>query len=142
MKHARIVAEFYRRVWAIREETLVAMQELLRLQSVEGLKWTIEEIRERINASNAANGYVGHERGGARFLTEDADFLPMEAAGKRNAAASGSVALIPMTGIISHRMSMMGDISGPGGTSTQKLTGQFRQALEDTNCKAIVFDVD
>jgi signal peptide peptidase SppA len=47
-----------------------------------------------------------------------------------------------MTGIISHRMSMMSEISGSGGGSTQALTAQFRQALNDDNCKAIVFDVD
>ena len=47
-----------------------------------------------------------------------------------------------MTGIISHRASMMSEISGSGGGSIQSLTAQFRQALADTNCKAIVFDVD
>jgi signal peptide peptidase SppA len=67
----------------------------------------------------------------------------MQAAnGKRNSAGPGSVAVIPIRGIISQRMNMMSEISGAGGTSTEKLTTQFRQALEDGNCKAIVFDVD
>lgn len=148
MKYSRIVAEFYRQSWALREETLFAMQELIRLQAFEGLKWTPEEIRERIEAANAASGYQTEERKGARFVAQDKfddaqDSLPMQAAnGKRNAAAPGSVAVIPIRGIISQRMSMMSEISGGGGTSTEKLTGQFRQALEDGNCKAIVFDVD
>jgi capsid assembly protease len=149
MKYARIIAEFYSRPWAIKEETLIAMQELLRLQG-DGIKWTVEEIRQRIAASNAANGFVARDSGEARWLTAEGKLVgfdyfasaPMEAAGKRNSAAPGSVALIPITGIISHRMSMMGDISGPGGTSTTRVAGQFRQALEDGNCKAIVFDVD
>lgn len=141
MKYSRIVAEFYRRVWVIREETLVAMEGLLRQQAW-GTKWTPEEIRERIAAANAASGYLGHESFEARFLAFDDEPMPMLAAGKRNAAKPGSVAVIPMTGIISHRASMMSEISGGGGGSVQNLTAQFRQALADTNCKAIVFDVD
>src|ERR1700683_3447769 len=113
MKYSRIVAEFYRRVWAIREETLTDMQNLIRQQSA-GVKWSIEEIREHIAASNLRNGYLGHESMEARYLVaeekDDAIIIPLQAAsGKRNAAAKGSVAVIPMTGIISHRMSMMSE---------------------------------
>lgn len=141
MKYSRIVAEFYSRAWALREETLFAMQELIHLQAVEGYKWTAQEIRERIDAVNAENGYKPADRGGARFIAQES--IPMMAAtGKKNAAAPGSVAVIPISGIISQRMNMMSQISGAGGTSTEKLTAQFRQALGDTNCKAIVFDVD
>ena len=147
LKYSRIISEAYRRVWALREETLVAMQELLRQQS-SGVKWSLEEIRERIAAANAASGYLGHDDLEARYMVaqdwaDDAqESRPMQAAGKKNSAAPGSVAVIPVTGIISHRMSMMQDISGAGGGSIQALTAQFRQALEDGNCKAIVFDVD
>lgn len=147
MKYSRIVAEFYGRVWAIREETLLAMQELLRLQSA-GVKWSTEEIRERIAAANAASGFTGHQSE-ARYIVAQDKFddaqenLPMiGASGKRNSAGAGSVAVIPMMGTISHRMSMMSEVSGGGGASTQQLTANFRQALADTNCKAIVFDVD
>jgi len=149
MKYARIVAEVCGQPWAMREETVWAMQKLLRMQ-VTGVKWTAEEIRERIAESNAANGYVAVSRGGAHFLcsTEDVhgvfrtSALEMQAAsGKRNKAQPGSVALIPVVGIVANRMSSM-DISGPGGVSIQRLTAQFRQALEDGNCKAIVLDVD
>lgn len=147
MKYARIVAEFYRTEWALREETCFAMQELIRLQAFEGLKWTPEEIRERIDAANSANGYIAQDRfpDGCYLAGEkdNAVVIPMQAAnGKRAAAAPGSVAVIPIRGIISQRMNMMSEISGAGGTSIEKLTAQFRQALSDTNCKAIVFDVD
>src|SRR5580704_4497350 len=120
MKYQRIVAEFYSRVWTLREETLMAMQGLIRLQAA-GVKWTPEEIRERIEAANAASGFVGHETLEARYLAFDDEPMPMQAAGKRNAATKGSVAVIPMTGIISHRMSMMSEISGGGGGSVQSL---------------------
>jgi capsid assembly protease len=153
MKYSRIVAEFYRRVWAVREETLLSMRDLINQQSA-GAKWGPEEIRERIEASNLARGYVEHESIEARYLSLDKQgrdlSQPMVAGnnrdrsqqGGRNQAAPGSVAVIPMIGIISHRMSMMSEVSGGGGGSTQALTAQFRQALGDTNCKAIVFDVD
>jgi signal peptide peptidase SppA len=150
MKYSRIVAEFYRRVWALKEETLISMRDLIRQQSA-GVKWSLEEIRERIDASNLASGYVEHESFEARYLCFDQGrdlSQPMlvnstsAVKGGRSRAAPGSVAVIPMTGIISHRMSMMSEISGGGGGSTQALTAQFRQALGDGNCKAIVFDVD
>jgi signal peptide peptidase SppA len=55
-------------------------------------------------------------------------------------AGAGAVAVIPIYGIINQRYS--GDFSGPSGTSIQNLTQQFRQALNDPNVKAIIFDID
>jgi len=55
--------------------------------------------------------------------------------------ASGSVAVIPVYGLIMHRGSGM-DLSGPGGTSCESLSAQLRQAVNDPNVKAIVLDVD
>jgi signal peptide peptidase SppA len=142
MKYARIVAEFHSQVWAIREETLLAMAQLLRRHAYEGERLSAEEIRVRIDQSNLLNGYEPHKRLAASYLAFDDEPLEMQAAGKRVQAPKGSVALIPLVGIISHRMNMMADISGPGGASTQQITGLFRQALEDSNCQAIVFDCD
>src|ERR1700676_5415437 len=149
MKYARIIAEVYGRAWALPEATLLVMRDLLIQRVIGGAEWSAEEIRERIDASNEKNGYAPRAREEARYLFADGtaasewDDMPMRAAsGKRNAAAPGSVAVIPIVGIVSNRMSMMGDLSGSGGASAQKITLQFRQALEDGNCKAIVFDVD
>lgn len=149
MKYTHILASFCAQAWAIREETLAAMQELIRLQ-VGGAKWSAEEIQERINLSNEKNGTHAHLEPQMRFLAMDkfddaqAEGMDPTIQGRASGIAgkSGTVALIPIVGIISHRMNMMSQISGPGGTSIQKLTAQFRQAMEDTNCKAIVFDVD
>jgi signal peptide peptidase SppA len=58
-----------------------------------------------------------------------------------SASSSGSVAVIPVYGLIMHRSSSM-DISGPGGTSCESLSQQLRQATNDPNVKAIVLDVD
>jgi signal peptide peptidase SppA len=146
MKYAHAVAAFHQHCWALREETFSAMQSLL-LQRSEGARWSAEEIRERIAEANAANGYVPIARESARFLASSDDGgggIPMEGSnGRRNSAAPGSIAVIPMVGIISHRMSGMTSMSGPGvGASIQKLRAQFNQAMDDDSCKAIVFDVD
>lgn len=148
MKYTHILAEFCTRAWAIREETLSAMTDLLRLQ-VTGVKWSQSEIVDRIQFSNDQNGTKRREENAMKMLPvafDDDEGIAegdgTKAASGRGAAARGTVALIPIIGIISHRMNMMGSISGPGGTSIQKLTSQFRAALDDGNCKAIVFDVD
>jgi signal peptide peptidase SppA len=115
MKYAHLIAEFYSRVWAIRPEKLAAIDQLIRMRAA-GEKFTAEEIRERIGA---------------------------DAGSKRpRASTPGTVALIPIVGVISHRMNLMSEISGPGGTSIQQLTSRFRAAMDDASVKAIIFDVD
>jgi signal peptide peptidase SppA len=54
--------------------------------------------------------------------------------------AAGAVAVLPLFGLISHRANMMQEISG--GTSVEKFTAAFRQAVADPNIKAIVIDID
>lgn len=56
------------------------------------------------------------------------------------AASDGQVAVLPVYGTLAPRMNMMTEFSG--GTSTNMLAGAFREALADTNVKAIVFDHD
>ena len=55
--------------------------------------------------------------------------------------ASGSVAVIPIYGLIMHRGSGF-EMSGPGGTSCESLSQQIREAVNEANVKAIVLDVD
>ena len=63
-----------------------------------------------------------------------------EAAAQATARSGGMVAVLPVYGTISHRASLMTEMSG--GTSLQKLTGQFRQAANDPQVKAIVLEFD
>jgi signal peptide peptidase SppA len=111
-KYQHIRTEFYGKPWAILPEKLRQITQLLQF-AAEGGKYTDEEIRARIGA-------------GPRVTPK----------------TPGMVALIPIYGVVSHRMNMMNEISGGGGTSIEKLTATFRQALNDPNVKAIVFDVD
>jgi signal peptide peptidase SppA len=61
---------------------------------------------------------------------------------KVSASSTGSVAVMPLYGLILHRGSSMGDISGPQATSTARFLRQFRAAAEDPSVQAIVIDVD
>jgi len=53
---------------------------------------------------------------------------------------AGSVAIIPVYGMIAPRMNLLSEVSG--GTTYQKLTGQLRAAVNDKAIRNIVLDVD
>jgi hypothetical protein len=50
----------------------------------------------------------------------------MAVSDKQVAKQPGSVAVIQVSGLISQRISAMDDISGPGGTSTERVAAAFR----------------
>ena len=115
----RILRAAYSLMWAIQPEKLEAILGFLELKAA-GLAPKEDTLAEIQSASRLA----------AARATADAT------------AGSGVVAVLPLFGLITHRGNMMGDISGPRGTSTDKFTSQFRQAVADPNVKAIVIDVD
>src|SRR5580704_14701078 len=126
--YARILSELYGRAWALPEDLLLRMHQLFSVQA-SGVKWSDEEIRTRIAEANAQSGYERRDH--------------LAASERRGRNSGGKVAVIPIIGVISHRASMIAEISGPGaGTSIQRIKGQFREALQADDCKAIVFDVD
>lgn len=57
-----------------------------------------------------------------------------------SAASSGSVAVLPLYGLILQRGNM--DLSGPSCTSVVRFAQDLRQAINDPSVKAIVIDVD
>lgn len=67
--------------------------------------------------------------------------IALALSGQRSAARNpGSIAVLPLFGVVSQRMNLMTDTSG--GTSTEAFGAGFRQAVSDPNVKAIVLDVD
>jgi signal peptide peptidase SppA len=80
----------------------------------------------------------------AKVVAEIHGASEVQAARARKVTSStpGSVVVLPVYGLILHRGSSMGDISGPAATSTTRLLSQFKQAMSDPNVKAIIFDVD
>jgi capsid assembly protease len=104
------------RLWFVHEQKMNEMLAFLEVKLSGG-----ESSAETIAAIQAANQAA-------------------EMRAKSAAASGGSVAVIPVYGLIMHRPSM--DMSGPGGTSCQVLSRQIRAAVDDPNVSAIVLDVD
>lgn len=121
-KHAirNVVSAFASTVWAIEESTFTAMVELLQTRS-DGFEFTEDEVRERIES-----------RARLRSAEDDEEYD-----GPRRV---GSVAILPLQGVLAPRMSIFQRISG--GTSTQEFASWYRQAMNDPNVGAIVLDVD
>lgn len=69
-------------------------------------------------------------------LEDDFGDEPADSAPSRR----GNIAVIPLHGTISQRMSMFSAMSG--GTSTEQFGNAFREQLNDPSVKAIVMDVD
>lgn len=64
------------------------------------------------------------------------------AARKQTAGSiGGGIAVLPLYGVISQRMSMIDEICG-GGTSTEKFTQAFRDAMADESVGGIIIDID
>lgn len=59
---------------------------------------------------------------------------------KVSASSKGSVAVLPLYGMILNRS--VSDVSSPPSASLQQFTQAFRQVLSDPNVQAIVIDVD
>ena len=71
----------------------------------------------------------------------DADIAIAAASNRRpSARVSGTIAVIPVYGVLAQRMDMMTEMSG--GTSTESLAKAFDQAMSDPDVGAIVLDID
>jgi signal peptide peptidase SppA len=117
MKYEYIIAEVFRKPWAILPEKLTVISQIVALRASGG-RLSEEEIHARLEEAKLSAGP----------RSSQTDF--------------GAVAVIPIRGVISRRANLMAQMSGPGGTSIEKLTSQFRAALADGSVKAIVFDID
>ena len=94
--------------------------------------------REKIEAITA---FLVEQSNGVKFSATE---IEARTIGKREAAgvakSDGNVAVLPIYGVLSHRMSGMEDISG--GTSYESLSKSLRGLLADEGVKAIVLDID
>jgi signal peptide peptidase SppA len=126
MKYEYVVAEVFGKPWAILPEKLKVITELVALRA-SGQRLSEEEIQTRLKEAEIA------------AMRDESD-QPRARGSARSQSSYGSVAVIPIQGVISRRANMMSQYSG--GTSIEKLTSQFRAALADQSVKAIVFDVD
>jgi len=112
IRYPNVVRAAASRPWAILEPTLEAIFEFIEVNA-DGGKFDPDEVQARI-----AGG-------------------PGSASGTMMA---GSVAVIPIYGVISPRASLFGDVSG--GTSVESLRNEFLSAVRDSDVSAIAFDVN
>ena len=112
MKYAHIINAFQNTPWAITPSKLAEIAGFLEM---------------------AASGVV---------LDKDTVRAQFGAIGGRSTsvARAGSVAIIPMFGVISQRTSMMQDYSG--GVSVAQLTQNFREAMNDESINTVLFHGD
>jgi HK97 family phage prohead protease len=105
------------------------------LSAVAGVTWAIQpEKMETICAllnARAAGISATKEEVQAAMMGQEQGF---------QAEPINGVAVIPVYGVISQRMTMMAEFCG--GTSCDKLTGQLRAAVADSSVKTIVLDID
>lgn len=110
MRYERILAAVAETPWAITQEKFLTMLGLLELRA-NGDRLTAEEIAERIGAVERPVG-----------------------------GRNGTVAVIPIFGVMAQRMGLMEAASG--GTSTERIASDFRAALADPAIGSIVLNID
>jgi signal peptide peptidase SppA len=123
--------------WALMPEKLAMLADIIAFRNSGG-RLSREEIVARI-------GERAKHEPLAFFDQEDMHQLaPTEpaAAALQGRPAASVIAVLGVLGIISQRAAAVDDMSGPGGTSTERLAARFRAARDDAAVKAIVLDVD
>jgi capsid assembly protease len=118
-EYRHVVKAVYQTPWAILPATFDEILAILRSR-VAGELLEQVEIESRLAAAAETHGPRAQGRG---------------AAGR-----GGTVAVIPVYGVISQRQNLMSRSSG--GTSIEGLTADLRDALADQSVDAIVFDID
>lgn len=111
MKYQHILSAFVAEPWAMQREKLQAVTEFL-LFKANGGQFSQEELAIRL---------------GSRAQAE-------------KSAPQGSVAVIPVYGVLSQRMDMMTEFSG--GTSYSTLKSALHEAIANPDVNAVVLDID
>lgn len=111
MKFEHMLAAFAAEPWAIQREKLGVMADILVARA-----------------------------DGEAFVTSDFAAMIAEARAKEISEMDGSVALIPVHGVLAQKMDMMSAMSG--GTSYASIKRQLHAALANPDVKAVVLDVD
>lgn len=133
---------------AILEDRAEAIVDVIERRA-DGIYLTAEEIaatkgERRYNGmietfDVAAYADAGPMREGAQKRKADAAAPFASASG---ASSGGVIAVINVSGIIAQHAHQVDDISGPGGTSTERVAQSFRAAMADPNVTAIIFNHD
>ena len=111
-RYRHVVAFIRAHPWAVLPSVLDVICELV-ARHIQGARLADDEIAARIDGAQPARG----ER------------------------RVGAIAVIPIMGLIAHRASMVDDVSGPTGTSTERVSRAFHTALADPQVDALMLDI-
>ncbi|MSP50322.1 MAG: S49 family peptidase, partial [Alphaproteobacteria bacterium] len=125
MQYRNIVQAFATTPFACMPEKLQEIAQLLELKAT-GAVLPQAEVAARI--------------GGRREVGAAPVALHQAAGGSSGTGRGATIAVIPIYGVIAQRMGMMSEISG--GTSTQRVSADLRQAVADPRVSRIVLDID
>ncbi|RUM06809.1 S49 family peptidase [Rhizobium chutanense] len=120
--------------WAIMPDRLEAIAEVVE-RRVEGIRLSPEEIAS-IKGERRPNGVA------TLFNGDTGQLMDVSAAASGTSPSASVIAVISFFGIVAQHASQVDDISGPGGTSTERVGNSLRAALNDPSVKAIVINFD
>lgn len=83
---------------------------------------------------------LAHRAAGGEFTKEDIQARIGDGGGSPGSSKRDSIAVIPVRGVIAHRMGSMDDTSG--GTSCERIGGMIDQVAADASIAAIIYDFD
>lgn len=84
---------------------------------------------------------VGRHQAGERLTEAEIASRIEGATPARGERRAGTIVVLPIMGVIAHRASMVEDVSGPRGTSTEKVGRAFQAAVADPHVDGIVLDI-
>lgn len=120
MKYAHLLMYAASRCWAMHPDKLTAIVAALKVKAKgDDLEWDGEA-----------------DNGGVAYMAHAAKITPGKAASI--ARAPGSVAVLPMRGVLTHRMGSLEESSG--NTTYERLGQSLRALVNNTDVKAIVLD--
>lgn len=144
-----LLAAIARRPWALSEDWLGALVEVIGTRAT-GARLTDEQARDLAASHSGVTGSItiaGQPtlNGMATHFALDASGNSIEARARNvdaGAPEASVIAVIGIYGIISQRSAQVDDMSGPQGTSIERVSRSFRTALADPAVKAIIFHHD
>lgn len=126
------------------KDYLDKMAAVLERRIIDGERMSAEDIAAiKYTGETKANGLVRLWEISAGDWNKP-DVKPDVSADSRVATqqpAASNIAVINCFGLIAQHSSQVDNISGPGGTSTERVSGSLRQALADPSVKAIVMNI-
>jgi signal peptide peptidase SppA len=137
MKYSHVLAEFDRSVWAILHEKFNVMRSFLRLKAAGG---TVSKEEIALIKQGKRTPYLLSIEGMDPSITAGQIEVAQAGSASPRTKDGSTIAVLPLTGTICHRMGMFSEYSG--GISTERFTQWLRAALADPSVKAIVIDSD